>query len=40
MKNVFKHKNINHVTLRISKGMKNSVISISVSSDVETLIGN
>ena len=42
MKNVFKDKKINHVTLRISKGMKKSVISISVAPGhgVETVIRN
>ena len=40
MKNVFKHKTINHVTLGISKGMKKNVISISVAPGVETLIRN
>ena len=40
MANVFKHKKINHVTLRISKGMKENVISISVAPGFETLIRN
>ena len=39
MKTVFKHKKVNHVALRISKGMKKQyVISIFIAPGVETLI--
>ena len=40
IKNVFKHKNISHITVGISKGMKKNVIFISAAHGVETLIRN